>query len=134
MGADDAEVEAVARALFEADEDLNDASEAELRAKGHHFAADALGPRSKWSDPRNAPILNGFRFRARAAIAALDGVRGWRPIETAPKTAEYVLMARSGDNLFGVGAVGPTEVVWDWPWARPPTHWMPLPPAPEDAP
>ena len=71
---------------------------------------------------------------ARAAIAALDGLRGWRPIETAPKTAEYVLMARSGDNLFGVGAVGPTEVVWDWPWARPPTHWMPLPPAPEDAP
>lgn len=72
---DNAEVEAVARALFEADEDLNDAHEAELRAKGQHAAADALGPRSKWDDPRNAPILDGFRFRARAAITAIDGVR-----------------------------------------------------------
>lgn len=64
-------IERVARALFEADEDLNDMAAAECRAAGDHLAADILAERSRWDDPRNAPILDGFRYRARKAIEAI---------------------------------------------------------------
>lgn len=79
------EIEAVARALFEADEDLIEISQIELRVHGAHAVADALGPRPTWDDPRNAPILSGYRFRARAAIAALDAARGARKVQTCPR-------------------------------------------------
>lgn len=69
----DALVEAVAKAIFEADEDLNDEQEARLRAAGNHVAADCLGgPRARWDDPKNASVLGAFRRRAQAAIAALS--------------------------------------------------------------
>ncbi len=65
-------IEAVAQAIFEADEDIVEAEEARLRAVGETVAADCLaGPRARWDDPKNAPILDAFRERARAAIKAV---------------------------------------------------------------
>ncbi|MGE8129070.1 hypothetical protein ACQKQD_19015 [Methylobacterium sp. NPDC080182] len=76
LGGDDL-IEIVARAIFEADEDLNDAQEARLRAAGQTAAADCLaGPRARWDDPKNASILDAFRLRARAAIKAYRATEG----------------------------------------------------------
>jgi len=79
---------------------------------------------------------------ARAAIAALDGVRGWRPIETAPKGCR-ILGFVDGEVRFIQWGKTSHVPIWGWNLADQgaeefdlckPTHWMPLPTAPEDAP
>ena len=107
---DDAEVEAVARALLS------------TTAPFVEIADDGL------------PIIGEVtRDAARAAIAALDAVRGWRPIETAPD--DGIVLVSDGKTVTTVLS----DARW-WRFIRQEgtllrwTHWMPLPPAPEDAP
>lgn len=65
----------------------------------------------------------------------------WRPIESAPKDGTNVLMYadHNGYPKYGIGSfttVAPFgrtgEILWDWGWMFPPTHWQPLfaPPQP----
>lgn len=67
-------IEAMAKALFNFEEDLNRHT-AELRAKGLVEAADLLGPRESWDDPKNAHCHEAYRGRALAAWQA--GIGGW---------------------------------------------------------
>lgn len=86
------------------------------------------------------------RRKIRAAIAALEGMR-WQPIETAPKDGTYILIIDLTAETPEADKVHWAENVWrcgdelDWkenPQAcrevvgvyRTPTHWMPLPIAP----
>lgn len=86
-----------------------------------------------------------YRADARAAIAALDKLRGWQPIETAPKDGTQFIAGRfvrdpkdkrngrirvdywhsraAGDGYDGLGNFN--AAYW------PATHWMPLPTPPE---
>jgi len=107
--ADDAEVEAVARAIH-----------------------DRRHPTEAWGmvEPIAASF---FKAEARAAIAALDGVRGWRPIETCHRDGTPVVFAWP-DGLVQVGEWSQLYDEDEWDGGLKPTHWMPLPPAPEDAP
>lgn len=74
-------------------------------------------------------------------------VVGWRPIETAPKTKGSRILAWDGHEMLTLDYVGPSKIgihdhitVGDW-WVQVsdsgrssvyyPTHWMPLPSAPE---
>lgn len=57
-------VECVAKALFEADEDLID------RQNDPPEVKELLGPRTTWDTPCNAPIQDAFRERARYALRA----------------------------------------------------------------
>lgn len=61
----------------------------------------------------------------------------WRPIETAPKNGEYILMLRGttvrtarwfDDWMFGESAWGAPG--WSYPKDDQPTHWMPMPAPP----
>lgn len=74
-----------------------------------------------------------FREQARAAIAALDGLRGWRPIETCHRDGTPVVFAWP-DGLVQVGEWSQLYDEDEWDGGLKPTRWMPLPPAPEDAP
>ena len=93
---------------------------------------------------------------ARAIIARVrSGGEGWRPISTAPKTGEHILVARF-DGSVGFGRCGDKDQPWmdvvhwySWPeggepggfysssWGGDPdafdglTHWTPLPAPPE---
>lgn len=68
----------------------------------------------------------------------------WQPIETAPKDGTWILLGKAGEKTriaprFLVIASSPNkmffeddlghQIVDSWP-----THWMPLPDAPEDQP
>ena len=77
------------------------------------------------------------------ARAALDGQPAWRPIETAPKGAEPVLLGNHDEGFIevghwwvntwagGIGLNGPAFGIFTpIPLSFTPTHWMPLPPAP----
>jgi hypothetical protein len=72
-------------------------------------------------------------------------VRGWLPIETAPKDGTRVLL--SDGTSVSIGSWGNAFSSWGWSnesapeptdgpgaipgyWTEPPTHWMPLPDAP----
>ena len=68
-------------------------------------------------------------------------VDGWQPIETAPKMRGILLWADTSTSAFpnwrmGSGYYQTGMDCWIWEgeqvrsWAHPPTHWMPLPPAP----
>lgn len=63
---------------------------------------------------------------ARAAIAAADE---WRPIETAPKDGTHILLGRKGEPV----CEGFYDDWSDGQWACDftPTHWRPMPKAPE---
>lgn len=56
----------------------------------------------------------------------------WRPIETAPDDGQHVLV-RLADGTHCVGVMSALVELQLPPWHRrdTPTHWMPLPPAPE---
>ena len=58
------------------------------------------------------------------------GYPEWRPVETAPKDGTTVLLGRFADEPKS--AHGYIMVDWyrDGMTYWPPTHWMPLPPAP----
>lgn len=128
---DTAEVEAVARALCNYERDILDT-------------------------PCIFPACGCSATQARAAIAALDAVRGWRPIETAPKDrTQFLGWVPAFEKVGRDGKPqGPPNVQICWwdtsvitfkprimilgmgdflPEKFAPTHWMPLPPAPEDA-
>lgn len=77
-----------------------------------------------------------------AAIRAMPlPAAGWQPIETAPKDGTRILGWSSGDGVCIV-AFGDTPRRTRWYENHPlgrlpikqPTHWMPLPAPPEDAP
>lgn len=68
---------------------------------------------------------------------------GWQPIESAPKMRSVILWADTSTPDFpnwhmGSGHFSTDLNAWIWEgetvreWAHPPTHWMPLPPAPGD--
>lgn len=61
----------------------------------------------------------------------------WQPIETCPRDGREVLLAAKPPNhlwwKYGVGgytAWKHAAILFDWNYAFPPTHWMPLPPPP----
>lgn len=64
----------------------------------------------------------------------------WRDISTAPKDGTAILLAVLGSSGKYAQQVGSWQVDrlndepdgWEWPWTvGRPTHWMPLPPPPE---
>lgn len=73
---------------------------------------------------------------------------GWRDIKDAPRDGTYVLVATADEFLYPTSNFRPKRVFSayfqaqanDWvlegQWAKDdqPTHWMPLPPPPEDKP
>lgn len=71
---------------------------------------------------------NDAREMMRAALSVVREAEGWRPIESAPRDGAPI-------DLWvpGIGRV--TDEWWDGGWGVPggPTHWLPLPSAPEDA-
>ena len=87
-------------------------------------------------DMHEASRAKWFKF-ARAALAAMPPreVTGWQPIETAPKDETDILLGFA-NHLRPAVVCG-----WFGDWTEydstnvckgTPTHWMPLPPAPED--
>jgi hypothetical protein len=97
--------------------------------------------RTYWSDKAEAAWL--------AWQAATRAAQQWRPIETAPKDGTYIMLANHHGVWIGHYApVADSGYVFDQPWRSvmlnhwhikkksseqyaPPTHWMPLPAAPE---
>lgn len=93
--------------------------------------------------------LNGMGSEREAALMSkveqlereLEAVRKdvqWRPIETAPRDKTIVALLRlNGDGSFtyGYGYYVPMDGwrCWAHHEYKPPTHWMPLPPAPDAA-
>ncbi len=62
----------------------------------------------------------------------------WQPIETAPKDKTHVaLLRQNGDGsvTYGHGFYMPMEgwICWAHYGNKLPTHWMPLPPPPEQS-
>lgn len=95
--------------------------------------------RSNSGDIYRAMIEAAPRLAAQGAVErepsgdALDA-RRWQPIETAPKNHLPVL---TWSRLDGVRAAF-RDITWRWLFVMPttsarPTHWMPLPPAPDAA-
>jgi hypothetical protein len=60
----------------------------------------------------------------------------WQPIETAPKAKQVLLynpvVYHKRDGTVSLPALMRVGLPQDWP-ARPPSHWMPLPPPPKGA-
>jgi hypothetical protein len=62
----------------------------------------------------------------------------WQPIKTAPTDGTEILLVHCGGGThYGIGMyskvptkMGWGELLWDWKWGYPPTHWMPLPDPP----
>ena len=88
--------------------------------------------------PHNGAAFRGCMEKALATNRLADG---WRPIETAPKDGEIIIMygksKHAGFDTVGTGhwyRQGKT-FVWDnylGDEPRPPTHWMPLPSSPKE--
>jgi len=63
----------------------------------------------------------------------------WKPITCAPQDREILLFARGNRDFFGVGQWATAGELpgtidgWFWPYAIRPTHWVPLPEAPNTA-
>lgn len=74
---------------------------------------------------------------AKNNLLARYGGAAWQPIETAPKDGTSVLLRGHGDHRIADGywlkAAYNGNGAWVWPYVhREPTHWMPLPPAPQE--
>lgn len=74
--------------------------------------------------------------RQSPSLLARQG-RDWRPIETAPRDGEIVLLASIGRDHVMVreGRWDYEAGRWSWPWIcdRAPLYWMPVPDAPAGA-
>jgi len=84
-----------------------------------------------WADIETDALGLGYQITnlhdvARAALAAADQ---WRPIETAPKDGTHILLGRKGEPV----CEGFYDDWSDGQWACDfiPTHWRPMPKAPE---
>lgn len=80
-------------------------------------------------------LLLGVRYdQLTADLAALRAERAWRPIESAPKGTDILLVSGYGSTFIGSWS-GPDKEWWDGErflyGTDQPTHWMPLPPLPE---
>ena len=77
--------------------------------------------------------------KMQAEIDALKVAQTWQPIESAPRDARLVLLrVAHGSEWAGVHAAHWSASKHAWMYAPDyavprPTHWMPLPPAPETA-
>jgi hypothetical protein len=64
----------------------------------------------------------------------------WKDIASAKKDGSEMLLSAGGDRYYiGVGQWAECDpdfsnsvAGWFWPYAIRPTHWMPLPPPPEE--
>jgi hypothetical protein len=67
-----------------------------------------------------------------AAAAEIPRAERWQPIETAPRDGTRVLLYFESRWTLG-GTFNDLSNDWliDGDHEEPPTHWMPLPPAPE---
>ena len=66
-----------------------------------------------------------------ASPACHDATGAWQPIATAPKDGTFVLLATPKGRIAD-GNYQQRYGVWSWPYVVVnPTHWMPLPPAPQ---
>jgi len=71
-------------------------------------------------------------YCARAAIAVMPG---WQPIESAPKDETNLILLWNGEKVTGGAPWGSGWADWMHDWIEPPpTHWMPLPPPPQEKP
>lgn len=63
-------------------------------------------------------------------------LRGWEPIESAPKDGLPVLLGRHGvPPVVGQWTIWAGEPFWEeWMYEMEPTHWMDIPPLPGDPP
>lgn len=104
------------------------------------------GMKNVWSwddsglDDEHPGVRENILLDARAAISAMQP--RWRDVKTdpPPRDGTPVLMAYAADGKahlvakYGVGAYS-GDILWEWGWAMPPTHWQPItpprPPAPE---
>lgn len=138
MSASDADVEAVARAIYNEPGPDGDALAAYLSDGGVRLTATT-------APELRAEVMNLCRIAARAAIAALPSREDAMPIETAPKSGCEILVFAKDRWRIGyweiqryhkrpvsywhyTGAWGVADMR-----ACPPTHWRPLPDIPSPA-
>ena len=111
---------------------------AELRAK-----LDALG-RTNFAEPFEGWIglATELLDALEAALARAEGA-GWQPIETAPKDGtrilvwigdDFPMVAKWKESKYGSWWNPCEDLIADVLGACAPTHWMPLPAAPEPRP
>jgi hypothetical protein len=79
------------------------------------------------------------RWEAWQARAALPVQQGWQPIETAPKTSQSRLVWCPENRCTFAVTWDKVRVTWRHfgggdALVEAPTHWMPIPPAPEASP
>mgnify|MGYP000894219903 CR=1 FL=1 len=90
-----------------------------------------------WGDPcfyaEYPDVVDSIYAEARAALSASPRREGWRPIETAPKDGTRVLLARVGiDAMHTAFWRGSTWHCGGLQYFNNPTHWQPLPSAPQE--
>jgi regulator of replication initiation timing len=124
----------------------------ELRARLDKATADAATAWGRYENANRMQVslqMEAADLRARLAELERQEPAGWRPIETAPKDGERVLLRWSGYRRPCVGVwcmdfgaskptphwSGDSDRLFGLREARKlqPTHWMPIPAAPEAA-
>jgi len=79
--------------------------------------------------------LSDFYEKLRARAVEMERAQQWRPIEEAPRDGTFILLGWSGHDDWTCAACW-SEGGWSAdnflePWLTQPTHFRPLPPAPE---
>ncbi len=100
-----------------------DASDAVEASRGEIVTPQPIcsGP---FSDARDCPVHAPSKVERGEVVTACPQ---WQPIETAP-TNTFVLIF---DPTLMAPAIAEKRVGQPWPWFYKPTHWMPLPEAPQ---
>lgn len=111
--------------------------------KVESYSGIGVSPNDYLSEQVTAILATAIRAMPlpQAEAAKVEPV-AWQPIETAPKMREVLLWADTSTPDFrnwkmASGYYHDGMNVWIWggepvrDWAFPPTHWMPLPPAPK---